>query len=61
MTGRQVLIAGSIAAGVFWLLTRSRAAVAAGVGWEIETTKGQRLQLQERNGIMYDQHGGMWT
>lgn len=59
MTGKQWLIVGGMAAGVFWLLTRSAAAQSG--GWQIEGTDGKRYRLNERGGRIYDQNGGLWT
>ena len=52
MNAKSFLIIGCIAAGVFWLLTRSQGH---------QTTDGKELFFTNGgDGYLYDQYGGKW-
>lgn len=67
MSMKNLLLVGATAAAAFWLLSRRSHAQAnaAGTGTSygatITTTAGESIQLREQNGLIVDQHGGIWT
>lgn len=62
MIGKQILIVGGMAAGVFLLLTRSaKARAGTSAGRTIQSTQGSEFKLYQQGGVVRDQFGGLWV
>lgn len=58
MSGDKWVMVAAVAAGVFLIM---REATAKSRGRTVQTTDGREFYLEEKDGVMIDQLGGVWA